>query len=84
MTFYFFYIKIFPSKLVIRLKYLKVIYQMYNTTLVSEGVVKMIFPSKVTLATDTSEGNLPAPVSMVDGIVFHEYKRGYRTIGHAY
>ena len=58
MTFCFFYVTIFLPKLVIHLKHLKVSYQMHNTTLISEGMVKMLFISKVTLATDTSERNL--------------------------
>ena len=33
---YFFYMKMFPSKLVIRLNHLKVSYQMHNATLISD------------------------------------------------
>ena len=57
---------------------------MHNAALMSDGVVKTICLSKYTLPTDTSEGKLPTPISVVDDVVFHGYKRGHRTIGHAY
>jgi len=68
--------KNFPSKLVMHLQHLKVSYHMHNATLISEGVVKMIFVSKDTLATDTSESHPPTHISVVNNVVFHGYKHG--------
>ena len=56
ITCYFFYIKIFLPKLVIYMNHLKVSYQIHNATLISNGVMRMIFCLKGNMATDTSEG----------------------------
>jgi len=84
MTFNFFYVKIYPPKLVIHLNHLKASYEIDNATLISKGMKRLNFFSKVTLAMDTSEGNLPAYRSIVDGAVFHGYKCGCYTIDHAH
>ena len=76
MIIWFFIKKIFPPKLVMRLQHLKVSYRMHNATLISDGVVKMIFVPKDTLAMDTSEGHLPTHIGVVNNAVFHGYKCG--------
>jgi len=57
---------------------------MHNATLISEGIVRMNFFLKSYSSNGYKHRDLPAPMSMVDGAVFHGYKRGYCTISHAY
>ena len=76
MIIWFFIMKIFPLKLVMRLQHLKVSYHMHNATLISDGVVKMIFVPKDTPATDTSKSHLPTHISVVNNAVFYGYKCG--------
>ena len=56
------------------MNHLKVSYQIHNSKLISEGVVRMIFHSKGNLAMDTKKENLHTPISVVDDAVFHGYK----------